>query len=64
MSKAQKAAVKEGSDTYEWIGTVVCGVCGHKQKSAIEIPVDWNLPLIPLECAECGSMACSAPSEY
>jgi hypothetical protein len=64
MSKSQKAAIKAGEDTYVWIGLVVCGICGHKQKSSIEIPVEWDKPLIPLECAECESMACSAPGNY
>ena len=59
MSKAQREAVKDGKDEYWWIGKVRCCACRHRQKSAIEIPVEWDEPVIPLECEECGGMTCT-----
>lgn len=46
-----------------WIGFVECGVCGHVQRSKIEIDDEHDEPIIPLECAECGSMACVAADD-
>lgn len=58
MSKAQKEAKAAGREVYWWVGWVVCCACFHRQKSAIEIPVEWDEPVIPLECVECGGMTC------
>ena len=59
MPKAQDEAVKAGKDVYQWKGKVECCACGHKQKSAIEIPVEWDEPIIPLECEDCRGMTCA-----
>lgn len=42
-----------------WIGTVECGICQHVQRSQIEIDEGCDEPIVPLECAECGNMACT-----
>jgi hypothetical protein len=43
-----------------WIGWVECGSCKSEQRSKIEIDIEHDEPIIPLECAKCGSMACVA----
>lgn len=54
----QNQAVRDGSDFYWWLGWVECCVCGHRQKSAIEIEVEYEEPIVSLECVECGGMTC------
>jgi hypothetical protein len=46
------------SDYKWWQGKVTCGICGHNQQSRVEIPTWAEHPVIPLECADCGNMAC------
>lgn len=41
-----------------WEGKVKCSICGHKQRSRIEIPKDADEPIVSLECAECHNMTC------
>lgn len=50
---------KPQEDEYHWWqGEVVCSICGHKQRSVIEIPKECDEPIVLLECSECHNMSC------
>jgi hypothetical protein len=59
MSKAQKAALKAGEETYQWVGWVECIACGQRQKVTAEVGVEHDEPIVPLECEGCGGMTCN-----
>ena len=42
-----------------WTGRVECGICGNIQRSLVRISNEHDEPIIPLECRECGNMACT-----
>lgn len=47
------------SSTHWWSGWVVCSICDHRQCSAIEIDIEHDEPIVPLECSNCHNMTCS-----
>lgn len=59
MANSQREAIKEGKDEYWWQGRVVCCACGNTQYSAIPIPVEWDEPIIPIQCSKCEGMTCN-----
>lgn len=59
MAYSQREAMSAGEDVYWWRGWVECSACGHRQESTIEVLVEHQEPIVPLECAECGGMTCT-----
>jgi len=56
MSPSQKQAKAKGKETYWWRGRVECSICGHTHSAAIEVSVEHDEPIVPLECTECHNM--------
>lgn len=53
-----KQAKAKGKETYWWRGRVECSICGHTHSAAIEVSVEHDEPIVPLECTECHNMTC------
>ncbi len=58
MRQARKIAKVRGKETYRWKGRVECSICGHRHYAAIEVSVEHDEPIVPLECTECHNMTC------